>query len=91
MIDVKIHVPISMKPYTQPKDPYLALRRNALMLYPYIQDKIISHGKAAEVLGIKKLDLIQLYADMGIPYFDMDIQDVEEDMETIRALKELKV
>jgi predicted HTH domain antitoxin len=61
------------------------------MLYPYIQDKIISHGKAAEVLGIKKLDLIQLYADMGIPYFDMDIQDVEEDMETIRALKELKV
>jgi hypothetical protein len=75
----------------QTEDPYLALRRNALMLYPYIQDQIISHGKAAEILGIKKWDLIEMYADVGIPYFDMDIQEVEEDLETIRTLNELKV
>jgi hypothetical protein len=91
MVDVEIQVPISMKPYIQTEDPYLALRRNALMLYSYIQDQIISHGKAAEILGIKKWDLIEMYADVGIPYFDMDIQEVEEVLETIRTLNELKV
>ena len=35
------------------------LKRNALLLYPYIHNNTISHGRAAEILGIKKLDLIE--------------------------------
>ena len=30
------------------------LKRNALLLYPYIHNNIISYGRAAEILGIKK-------------------------------------
>ena len=28
------------------------LRRNALLLYPFIKNETISHGRAAEILGI---------------------------------------
>ncbi len=62
-------------------------QRNALLLYPYIHNNIISHGRAAEILGIKKLDLIDLYDKMGFPYFDMDISEVEKDMQTFENLK----
>lgn len=44
----------------------------------------ISHGRAAEILGIGKLDLIALYNEMGLPYLDMDISEVEEDVNTYR-------
>ncbi len=63
------------------------LKRNALLLYPYVHNNVISHGRAAEILGIKKLDLIDLYDEMGFPYFDMDISDVLQDIQTFRSLK----
>ena len=63
------------------------LKRNALLLYPYVHNNVISHGRAAEILGIKKLDLIDLYDEMGFPYFDMDISDVLKDIQTFRSLK----
>ena len=34
------------------------LIRKALSLYPYIQNQTISHGRAAELLGIRKSELI---------------------------------
>ena len=33
-----------------------AFERNAMLLYPFIQNLTISHGKAAEILGVYKLD-----------------------------------
>lgn len=52
--------------YLRPKNPRAELERNALLLYPYINDRTISHGKAAEILGIPKYDLIELYDHMGL-------------------------
>ena len=43
--------------------------------------------KYCEILGIKKLDLIDLYDVMGFPYFDMDITDVLRDIQT-KSLQE---
>lgn len=54
--------------------------RNALRLYPYIKNKTISHGKAAEILGVTKYELISLYDKMGLPYLSMDIAEVEEEV-----------
>lgn len=50
------------------------------MVYPFIKDLSISHGRAAELLGISKRKLIDIYGDMGIPYIDMDISEVEEEI-----------
>lgn len=87
---VEVKVPKAMQAYFS--DDYVIesgeeLKRNALLLYPYIHKNVISHGRAAEILGIKKLDLIDLYDEMGFPYFDMEISDVMQDMQNFRDLK----
>ncbi len=87
---ITVKVPKEMTAYFS--DDYVAesgenLKRNALLLYPYIYNNVISHGRAAEILGIKKLDLIDLYDEMGFPYFDMDISEVRKDIQTFRELK----
>lgn len=64
------------------------LKINAMILYPYILDKTISHGRAAEILGISKLDLIDLYGQMGFSYFDMTMDEIEDDIRTLQELRE---
>ena len=80
---IAIDIPVGMKDYIQSSD---SLRRNALWLYLSIMDRKISHGKAAEILGIRKLDLIDLYASMGLPYLDQTMDELEEDLSTLRVL-----
>ena len=89
---IQVTVPKAMQGFFS--DDYVvenndALKRNALLLYPYIHNNVISHGRAAEILGVKKLDLIDLYDDMGFPYFDMDISDVMQDMQNFRDLRKV--
>ena len=62
------------------------LRERAMLLYPAIADLTISHGRAAELLGIPKWDLIELYANMGIPYLTQTWEEVQEDMRTIERV-----
>ena len=83
---VEINVPKDMKIYVSAHDEKTELTRNALMLYPYIKDLAISHGRAAEILGISKMELIELYADLGIPYFDMDISEIDEELRTYESI-----
>ena len=87
LTDVKIKVPVGMENYIDMEDESEELERNALLLYPLIKNMTISHGKAAEILGINKLDLIQLYSELGLAYFDMDISEVEDELETYKRLK----
>ena len=83
---VEINVPKDMKIYVSAHDEKTELTRNALMLYPYIKYLTISHGRAAEILGIGKMELIELYADLGIPYFDMDISEIDEELRTYESI-----
>lgn len=85
--DVNITVPIGMTMYLKPRDKKAELERNALLLYPYIHDRTISHGKAAEILGISKYELIELYDNMGLAYLSMDISEVEDEVEEWEKLK----
>lgn len=78
---VEISVPKDMTAYMDIRNPEDELKRNALILYPYINDLTISHGRAAEMLGISKIDLIELYGSMGLPYLKEDISEVEEEDE----------
>lgn len=89
--DVNIKVPEGMIMYLRPKNPRAELERNALLLYPYINDRTISHGKAAEILGIPKYDLIELYDHIGLPYLSMDISEIEDEVANWEKLKEAHV
>lgn len=87
LTDVKIQVPVGMASYVVTNDEQSELMRNAMLLYPYIKNLTISHGKAAEILGIRKYELIDLYDRLGLPYLDQDIQEVEDEVQYWKELK----
>lgn len=76
-----------MVPFIFLADGEAQLKRNAMLLYPYIQDCTISHGKAAEILGMHKLDLIVLYGKMGLPYINESESELEQDIQAIRRIR----
>ncbi|MCQ2109540.1 MAG: UPF0175 family protein [Bacteroidales bacterium] len=85
MTTVQLQVPVAMEPYitSESGDGLVQL---AMMLHPFIKNLTISHGRAAEILGITKWELIELYAKEGIPYIDMAWSEVEEDVATYERL-----
>lgn len=87
---IEIFVPKEMKIFLLNENSSDKLRRNALILYPYIKDLTISHGRAAEILGIPKWDLIELYDDMGLPYLDLDISEVEKEVDSYYKMQGVK-
>ena len=84
---VTIKVPAGMSKYLKTVDSETELIRNALLLYPYILNQTISHGGAAEILGIRKSELIDIYDKLGYSYLDMTMNELDFELETFRQLK----
>ena len=84
MTNIEMNVPENMKEYVL--QDTTELMRKALLLYPSIVNDTISHGKASELLGISKIELIQLYGKLGIPYFDMSDEEFDEEINVIHGL-----
>lgn len=84
---VTIRVPIGMSKYLKGMDSETELIRNALLLYPYILNQTISHGGAAEILGVRKTELIDIYDKLGFSYLDMTMDELDSELETFRELK----
>ena len=88
MAVIQMEMPEEIASFVLSSDKEEQLKRNAMMLYPYVHDGIISHGRAAEILGIYKMDLIVLYGSLGIPYIEMTDEEIEEELSVVHALKE---
>ncbi len=56
----------------------------ALLLYPYIKNETISFGYAANLIGMNRLDFIELYGAIGIPYFDMTKEELDEEIKAAK-------
>lgn len=84
---VTIRVPAGMSKYLECRNPETELIRNALLLYPYILNRTISHGGAAEILGIRKSELIDIYDKLGYSYLDMTMDELDSELEAFRQLK----
>lgn len=87
LVNANIKVPEGMIPYLDSQSTGMELLRNALILYPYIMNGTISNGKAAEILGLFKYELIEIYNSIGLPYISMDIKDVEWGREQQRLIR----
>ena len=74
MKHLKLILPEKMTDYinSHPVDEITAFKRAAFLLYAYIDAGMISHGKAAELLGVDKFDLIDFYGGYGIPYVTLE-------------------
>ena len=79
-VSVQLTVPEEMTPYILNKDFDLSFERNALLLYPFIKNMTISHGRAAEILGVRKWDLIEYYNSIGIPYLNQNKNEILSDV-----------
>lgn len=84
---ITIQIPVGMSKYLVAVNPETELTRNAMLLYPYILNQTISHGRAAEILGIRKSELIDLYDKLGYSYLDMTMDDLDTELNTFRELK----
>jgi predicted HTH domain antitoxin len=58
------------------------------MLYELVKNEKISIGKAAETMGMRKIDFITDLGKMDIPYFDFSIEELIEDVQNAYVNKE---
>lgn len=87
MMTISMTVPKGMAPYLDDRSVDHSFERNAMMLYPFIRSMALSHGRAAEILGVHKFDLIDFYSSMGMPYLNQSVSDLEEELADIRELE----
>ena len=87
MTDVKIQMPDEMVSYVITNDEQSELMRNAMLLYPYVKNLTMSHGKAAKILGIRKYELIDLYDKLGLLYLNQDMDEVDAEVQYWKKLK----
>lgn len=87
MTSVSIKIPDTIIEYAAVEDENAMLTRNAMILFPYIQNEIISHGRAAELLGIHKMDLIALYSNLGLPYLNQSKEELANDVAVLKKLR----
>lgn len=86
MTDFSLKIPQALLAYIQTENPQDELVRNAMLVYPLIKNNKISHGRAAELLGIPKMQLIELYGELGIPYIDIGVEEVKKEVATYERL-----
>ena len=85
-VNIQLAVPEGMTSYLSDDDQRAVFERNAMLIYPYIRNLTISHGRAAEILGVYKTDLIEFYDSIGIPYLNQDENDLLEDLATLNKV-----
>ena len=88
MAEIKIKVPDEMVIYLCSEAKKDELEKNAMIMYPYIRDGVLSHGRVAQILGMKKWDLIELYDELGFPYLN-SVSDYEDDLKVVEKLEEM--
>ena len=82
-VNIQLMVPEDMTPYIMDEDMEHSFARNAMILFPYIQNLTISYGRAAEILGVHKTDLIEFYDSLGVPYLNQNEEELLEDLATL--------
>lgn len=87
MVDYTIRVSKGMVPYLADDESGDDFERNALILYGFIQTGVLSHGRAAEILDVKKRDLIEFYNSKGLPYLDQNKEELLADLAAYDRIK----
>lgn len=91
MTAVSIEIPEAIAEYALVEGEKAVLTRNAMILYPHIQNQTISYGKAAQLLGIHKLDLIALFSSLGLSYLDQTKEELQSDLTALKNLRDKSV
>jgi predicted HTH domain antitoxin len=82
-IKIEIELPGEVARYVDYKNTDYRRRAREILLYQLVKEDKISFGKAAEILGMRKIDFITQLGKMGIPYFDGDFDEISADIENL--------
>ena len=88
MTTVSFDVPSELAKLIESESSQNCFERNAMLILPFIRDMTISHGRAAEILGVHKLDLIAFYGKLGLPYLDLSEDELQAERAVYRQAKE---
>lgn len=89
MVTIPVSMPKDMLPYFETDHSELSFDQSAMLLYPLIKNCVISHGRAAEILGVPKWNLIEFYDAMGLPYLNQTIDDLHDEIAGFARLREI--
>lgn len=68
----------------------LFFKKLAFMLYAYIDEGLISHKEAANILKIPKDNLLDFYEEYGLPYVKYTQKEFNEDKKVFDFLDKKK-
>ena len=86
-VNYTIRVPKGMVPYLADDESGDDFERNALILYGFIRTGVLSHGRAAKILDVKKRDLIEFYNSKGLPYLNQNKEELLADLAAYDRIK----
>lgn len=78
-VKIELEVPRILIEHVDINNDSYKKKINQIMLYELVKNEEISIGKAAEAMGMRKIDFITDLGKMGIPYFDISIEELVED------------
>lgn len=90
MTNVKLRIPSSILPFLEDTDEKTRLVQFAMLLFPYVSNNTISYGKVAELLGVSKFEIMEIYGNAGIPYYNCEFSQVLADSDAIDSVLEKK-
>jgi predicted HTH domain antitoxin len=82
-IRIEFEMPSEILNYISANDSDYKDKVKELMIYTLVKEGKISFGKGAQMLGINKINFITDLCRLGIPYFDEDITEAQDDMKTL--------
>ena len=77
---ILIKMPTDIIPIFTKKEEELANKIKELAVIELFREGKISSGKAADILGMQRFEFIRYISRQGIPYFDMDKEELERDI-----------
>ena len=83
-VKIELEVPQVLAEYADINSESYKKRISQIMLYELVKNEKISIGKAAEAMGMRKIDFITDLGKMDIPYFDFSIEELMEDAKNAR-------
>lgn len=83
-----IELPQEILPLFPKRDKALSGRVKELTIVELFREGKLSSGKAAEILGMKRREFIAHLSRQGIPYYDMDKDELARDVSV--ALRQAK-
>ena len=87
MAEVKLDLPPDLLKLLQEMGDVQQTIKECIVLELYRRGEI-SSGKAAELLGMSRIDFIQYSGRLGIPFFRYSPEELEEELRQMRELLE---